>query len=59
MIVLPVGIMENKKKLKLQLQLPVVFFNYFYTNVPQFPQEHCFLEGSQALPICQSGKSRM
>jgi hypothetical protein len=31
----------------------------FFSNVSQFPKEHCFLEGSQASIICSSDKSNM
>jgi hypothetical protein len=31
----------------------------FYPMLPQFLKEHFFLEGSQALPVCLSGKCDM
>jgi hypothetical protein len=31
----------------------------FVSSAPQFPKEHCLLEGFQALPICPSGKSNV
>jgi hypothetical protein len=31
----------------------------FLANASRFPKEHSFLEGSQALPVCPSGKSSM
>jgi hypothetical protein len=31
----------------------------FLSNAPQFPKEHCFLEGSQGFPVCPSGKRNM
>ena len=33
--------------------------NAFLSNALQFPKERCFLEGSQALPVCPSCKSNI
>ena len=33
--------------------------NNFPSNVTRFPGGHCFIEGSQASPVCLSGKSNM
>ena len=33
--------------------------NTFLSNYPWFPKVHCFLEGSQASPICRYGKSNV
>jgi hypothetical protein len=35
------------------------FESSFLSNIPSFPKEHCFLGGSQASPICPSGKSNV
>jgi len=32
---------------------------YLLSNASRFPKEHCFMEGSQALPTDASGKSNM
>ena len=32
---------------------------YFYSQCSQFPKQHCFLEGTQASPVCPSGRSNM
>jgi hypothetical protein len=31
----------------------------FVSNAPQFPEEHCFLEGFHVLPVCMPGKSNV
>jgi hypothetical protein len=45
--------MSLQTNLKIKIQCECNFLSYD----PRFPKEHCLLEGSQASPVCVSGKS--
>jgi len=47
----PLNTVPNKETARCQSQ-------YSLSSAPSFPKEHCFLEGSQASPVCPFSRQR-